>query len=259
MFSYAVTSFSAGRLLDPLLLLLIALVGLLHLSFRGAPAARPWGRRARVAAWIVLGSAWLASLPFTGAWLVHWTETRGPDLPTALAGRDPEKAAMVVLAAGIRTYDPAVPLAERMDGASTQRVLTAARLYRRYPFGLIVVSGTPRALPHAMKALLVTLGVPAARVVTETESANTRENARFSAEILRARGAETVVLVTSATHLRRAVRELARAGIDAIPAAAEVRGMGPMGFDALLPSLSGLTSTSVALHELLGTLVQPRS
>lgn len=257
--SYVATHLRIARFLDPLLILLVTMAVLLHVAFRGAsPAGAPggssWPRRARIAAWVLLAGIWILSLPFTAAWLNYGVETRGPDLKVALDGRDPDKAAMVVLAAGIRTYDPAVPLRERMDGTSTLRTLTAARLWHRHRFGLVIVSGTPAALPHCMKDLLVAMGVPADRVVTEAESTNTRENARFSAAILRARGAETVVVVTSATHLQRGVREFARAGIEAIPAAADLRGMNPLGYDTLLPSVGGLGTTQVALHEILGSL-----
>ena len=255
MLSFALTHLSIARFLDPLLLFLVAAALLLRASFRGAPPRRAWTRRARAGVWLVWGGLWILSLPFTSSWLTYWCETRGPDLRAALAGRDPDKTALVVLAAGIRTYDASVPLRERMDGTTTHRVLTAARLWNEHRFGLVVVSGSPTALPYCMKDLLVTMGVPADRVVTETESTNTRENARFSAEILRARGgAETVVVVTSATHLRRAVREMARAGVTAIPAPAELRGMNRSGLDALLPSAGGLAATHVALHEILGLL-----
>ncbi|APR77225.1 Putative membrane protein [Minicystis rosea] len=254
MISVALTSLSIARFLDPLFIFLVTMAVLLRASFRSAPKARGWTRRARLGLWIAWAFAWIFSLPFTASLLNFWCETRGPDLQRALAGHDPDKSALVVLAAGVRTYDATVPLRERMDGTTTHRVLTAARLWNEHRFGLVIVSGAPAALPHCMKDLLVTMGVPADRIVTETESLNTRENARFSAEILRARGAETVVVVTSATHLRRAVREMARAGITAIPAPAELRGLPRSGLDALLPSVGGLAATHVVLHEVLGLL-----
>jgi uncharacterized SAM-binding protein YcdF (DUF218 family) len=103
-----------------------------------------------------------------------------------------------------------------------------------------------------MKDFLINAGVPAERVAVEPEATNTRENARFSASILRAHGIETIVVVTSASHLRRALKNFASAGITAIPAAADVRGFGRLGLDALLPSSAALANTHVALHEILG-------
>jgi uncharacterized SAM-binding protein YcdF (DUF218 family) len=242
-----------SRFLDPMFVLLVALAAALYLAFRGARSDRR-SRRARIAVWALWASMWVLSTPAASAVLVYWTEMRGPPLAQALAGHDLGKTALVVLAAGTRTYDPEVPPRERLDGPSTQRVLAAARLWKEHPTGLVLLSGSPPAVPAAMEALLTSLGVPASVVAREDRSRNTRENAKLSAEILRARGVETVVVVTSATHLRRAVADFARAGIHAIPAPAELTGMNPLGFDTLLPSASSIGRTHVALHELLGRL-----
>ena len=243
-----------SRFLDPMVVLLVALAAALYLAFRRAPVRDGWARGARIAAWCVWAAMWVLSTPAASARIAYWTETRGPPLDQALAGRDVGKSAMVVLAAGIRTYDPEVPLRERLDAATTQRVLTGARLWKQHRFGLVVLSGSPAAETACMEDLITSLGVPAALVTREARSRNTRENARFTADILRARGVETVVVVTSATHLRRAVAEFARAGIDAIPAPAELIGKSPLGLDTLLPSSSSIGRTHVALHEILGRL-----
>jgi uncharacterized SAM-binding protein YcdF (DUF218 family) len=250
--SLEVAHLPISRFLDPFLLTVVALAILLHLAFRGSTPARPWGRRARIAAWIVWAGAWLLGTPAMSAWLTHVVEIRGPDIEAALAGRDRDKTALVVLSAGLATREPDVPLRERMDGTTTKRVLTALRLWQTGRFGLVVVTGAPEPLPYCMKDLLTSAGVPADRVAVEGEATNTRENARFSASILRAHGIETVVVVTSASHLRRALRNFANVGIAAIPAAADVRGSGRLGLAALLPSSAALANTHVALHEILG-------
>lgn len=243
-----------SRFLDPVLLLLVLLGAALLVGFRHAPPATAWARRARLAAWAAWGGLWLLSTPAVVALLVHVTETRGPPLEEALAGRDPERAALVVLAGGIRTHDASVPLREQLDNATTQRVLTASRLFREHRFGIVVLTGSPPAETLCMADLMGALGVPPERITRETESTNTRENAQNSAEILRARRVETVVMVTSATHLRRARHEFRRAGFEVIPAAAELVGLNPMGIDALLPSAGAMGRAHVALHEILGRL-----
>jgi uncharacterized SAM-binding protein YcdF (DUF218 family) len=241
-----------SRFLDPTLLLLVALAVALFLAFRGqAPGSRR-ARWARVAAWAAWGVFWVISLPLTSIVLYDWTEMRGADLDAALAGRDLDKAALVVLAAGLRTYEPEVPPRERLDPASTQRVLAASRVWRAHPFGIVLLSGTPRAEQEGMTDLITTLGVPKDRLVHEPRSRNTRENAAFSAEILRARGVETVVVLTSAVHLRRSLKDFERAGVHAIPAAAEIVGHTLWGVDALLPSSTALAHTHMVLHEILG-------
>jgi uncharacterized SAM-binding protein YcdF (DUF218 family) len=241
-----------SRFLDPTFLCLVALAVALYLAFRaqGAPSKR--ARWARIAAWAVWGAFWVIALPLTSGLLTDCMEVRGPDLAEALAGRDLDKAALVVLAGGARTYDPDVPPRERLGPAATQRVLTASRLWHEHPFGTVILTGTPPSELDCMTDLITALGVPASRLVREARSRNTRENATYSAEILRARGLSTVVVVTSAIHLPRALKDFDRAGVQVIPAAAEVVGHTHFGIDALLPSSTSLQHTHMVLHEIFG-------
>ena len=55
-----------------------------------------------------------------------------------------------------------------------------------------------------MRALAVQLGVPEEACVLEEASHSTAQNARFSAELLRALGARSVVVVSDPYHLLRA-------------------------------------------------------
>ena len=246
-----------ARFLDPVLLVVLVLGVALYLSFRRTAPATPTlprARRPRILAWSAWSTLWLLSTPLVASTLTGCTETRGPDLGAALAGKDPQKAALVVLGGVLRTSDESVPPRERLCAASTQRVLTASRLWHEHPFGLIVLTGAPPGETAAMLDLMTTLGVPPDSVVRETRALNTRENAIYTAEILRDRGAEVVVLVTSATHLRRAVKDFAAAGVSVIPAAAEIVGRSATTIDSFLPSASALAQTQVCLHEILGYL-----
>lgn len=61
---------------------------------------------------------------------------------------------------------------------------------------------------------LVAGGVPAASVVRERCSLDTRDNARFAATLLTRRGLSRVVLVTCSWHLPRAERAFRAAGLE---------------------------------------------
>lgn len=54
-----------------------------------------------------------------------------------------------------------------------------------------------------MKTFLDLLHVPSEAVLTETQSKNTYENAVETVSLLRDRGVEHIILVTSATHMPR--------------------------------------------------------
>lgn len=60
-------------------------------------------------------------------------------------------------------------------------------------------------------------GVPERAIVRERCSFSTRENARFTAEVLRRRGTDAAAIVTCSWHMRRAVALFARAGVAAEP------------------------------------------
>lgn len=242
-----------SRFLDPLILVLVVLAVALYLIGRDGSRLRR-ARVGRALAWVAWAGLWAGSTPFVADHLAVLTETRGPDLGAALAGKDLSRAAMVVLAAGIRTDDGSLAPRERLDAASTQRVITASHLWEAHRVGLVVFSGSPPAETEGMADLAAALGVPASRMVRESRSLNTRQNAGFSAEILRERGVETVVLVTSASHLRRAVRDFAAAGVRVIPAAADYSGPASFAIDSFLPSAGALAHTHVCLHEILGYL-----
>ncbi len=78
--------------------------------------------------------------------------------------------------------------------------------------------GVP-AEAEAMRDLALAAGVAEARLVLETESRSTLENARCSARIMRARGWRRALVVTDAVHLPRTLLAFRALGIEAKGAA----------------------------------------
>ena len=107
------------------------------------------------------------------------------------------------------------------------RVARGIELYRAgaAPF-LLFTGGGRRAMPEAtvMRRLARDAGVPDAALVLEPTARNTFENADRSVAIIRARGWQRVILVTSWPHLPRALLAFRAAGVratgQAAPAAA---------------------------------------
>lgn len=102
-------------------------------------------------------------------------------------------------------------------GELARRVTTAARVDRaRGAAGLVVVSGG-RAWQgvveaDAMAEELERLGIERARLVRDRLSMSTAENARYTGELLRARGVRSLTLVTTTTHAARAAWHFESAG-----------------------------------------------
>ncbi len=122
--------------------------------------------------------------------------------------------AIVVLGCRVGSMSPST--------AAGRRVRAAASAWRDGTW--IVASGGRRwgglAEADAMRAALLTLGIPSALIVRELVSLSTRENALRSARLLELLGATHVCVATCDWHLPRALREFARAGVSASGVAA---------------------------------------
>lgn len=92
------------------------------------------------------------------------------------------------------------------------------------------------------------LGIPRADLMLEGRSMNTFQNAQFSRPLLAGYGADKVVLVSSAVHLRRASLYFAHFGIRA----EAVRGDYVRARYAWLPTSENLSFADFAIHEYIG-------
>lgn len=133
-------------------------------------------------------------------------------LERPLVVREPmrELDAVVVLGA---------PLAgDRLTDVLVERVEAAAALWRAGGGKLVVATGgmtrgAARSEAAAMAEALAARGVP--DVLVEERSRSTRENARFTAEVVAPLGVRSVWLVTQPFHGRRAARLFRAADLDA--------------------------------------------
>lgn len=114
-----------------------------------------------------------------------------------------------------------------VDGEGTlcaspaNRLLTAVRLQKILDLPILLSGGQvySDSGAEAMIALriLQTLNVPPEKILLETKSVNTTQNAIFSAQVLREKNFHKPILVTSAFHMRRAVLNFQQQGFEVIP------------------------------------------
>lgn len=142
------------------------------------------------------------------------------------------------------------------------RLVAAVYLAQTYPAARIVLSGGTGLLTQGVEAeavtsarLLADLGVPADRLVLETESRNTIENADLTRVMLgEVNGA--IMLVTSAFHMPRSVALFEKAGLEVIAWPTDYRSTGAEGFGLDLANpVYNFSNTSVAIREWVGLLV----
>ncbi len=223
----------------------------LWLFLLGSLVARRWrrlGRSLQVLAFVWL---WAASTPFVAGALLSSLQTFTP-LPAA--GALPTAEAIVVLSA------EADPVGAEYGGAvagsvTMQRLRYGVALHRRSQLPLLMSGGVPgRGLP-SLAALMATaaeqeFGVPVRW--REERSADTRENAQHSAAILQAAGVRTVMLVTSAWHMPRAVAAFEATGLRVVAAPTGFRSPIADNVANFVPHWHGLRDSGLAMHEWIG-------
>lgn len=218
-----------------------------------------WRRRVGFAMVVVgLLLLWIPSTPVFSEWLQGTLEYR--HAPRSI-DTVPEAGAIVTLGGAV---SPPVPPRIHPDlNGSADRVWHAARLYRAGKAPLIVASGgtlpwrdqTYREAP-VMRELLTSWGVAPDSVLIESESANTYQNATKTAALLRERGVERILLVTSALHMRRALATFRRTGLEVIPAATDYHVVERRRtLLDLAPDAGALQGSTAALREYVGYLV----
>jgi uncharacterized SAM-binding protein YcdF (DUF218 family) len=162
--------------------------------------------------------------------------------------------AIVVLGAG-RYQDAPEYGGTTLKGAGLERVRYAAWLSRRTGLPILASGGDPEREGIAEAVLMKTVfeeefGVKVSWV--EGHSDNTHENALYSREMLARERIDTIVLVTHATHMPRALRAFVAAGFAVIPAPTVASASKPFEAADLIPRAGAMGQAARALHELLG-------
>jgi uncharacterized SAM-binding protein YcdF (DUF218 family) len=151
-------------------------------------------------------------------------------------------------------------------GKRGDRVLQTYLLYKAGKIKKILITGTSadqlmregKGETQMAAALMVQWGVPAQDILFEEKARNTRENAKFSAQILNAKfPGGKYLLITSAFHMRRSAGCFAKAGIQAATFPADFYG----GYyelqfqDMFIPDAAALAAFSMLWHEWIGNIV----
>jgi uncharacterized SAM-binding protein YcdF (DUF218 family) len=226
--------------------------GLVLLGFFGVLLSRWWPRVGRVCAAAALVALWLLSLPVVGDVLSLAVE----EYPPLAASQPVPVGAIVVLGGGIRR-NSAESGGAGLTPQSLERLAGGAALARRTGLPLLLSGGSVEPGPAEADVMQATLkrdfGLEARFI--ERRSRTTRENARETAALLAPAWIKNVVLVTTAVHMRRAVREFEAAGVTVIPAPVGGTLTVGRGLAAWLPHTSAVVRSHEALYELAGLAV----
>jgi uncharacterized SAM-binding protein YcdF (DUF218 family) len=228
-----------GRLIAPVPIFLIICAVVAYLHYRDR---RPKLRRRLLIAGIA--QLWLFSTGLTSDALLRPLES-AYDAPSTLA---PPPAAIVMLSGATSRS----PVRQIEFNEAADRFTEAVRLAHRYPESLLVFTGAPEA--GRLAELATELGVNRQRIRVDMDSWNTYKNAVKSQALLSGLRRQ-IVLITSASHMRRAMGCFRQAlGFDPIPWPVDYR-RHVFSVWSFLPTRVNLRRSEVALHEYLGLLV----
>lgn len=206
-----------------------------------------------------------------GAYLIRKLEQAYPPLESGQTAD-----AIVVLGGGTVTKSPPRQTVE-LNGAA-DRIIYAAQLYRDGTAPYVVLGGSyigwrdgevrtedGIASPASEMAEMMSgiLGIPEEALLTQDRSLNTYEEAVEDAKLLKEKGLNRILLVSSATHMRRAVPLFEKQGLEVIPAPTDYSFSDQewenlLRFDAatalsfVIPTVSNMSALQNAMKEYLG-------
>ncbi len=168
-----------------------------------------------------------------------------------------------IVLGGVISYDPRI---ERFQFfRQGDRLQQAVLLYKKGKIKKILFSGGAGALsepenkegPH-VRSYLLEIGIPETDILIEGESRNTRQNAVMTKELLDKNFHNgRFLLITSASHEKRAVKCFEKAGVPVTPYSTD-RYSGPRkhDFDHLfIPNARVLFDWEGLIHEIVGIFI----
>lgn len=235
-------------IVDPANLILFAMISgviLLYTPWRRA------GRRILVATTAVLVA--LSLFP-AGRYLLEPLENRFPADPAL-----PERVDGIIVLGG--ALNPFITAARGQPAlsAGAERVTEFMQLAQHYPTAkLVFTGGSGSVLYPNMKESVVAkkffdrMNFGAGRILYESDSRNTHENAVFTRDLVKPAPGETWILITSASHMPRSVGCFRRAGWAVVPFPVDFETEGTGEFELKFSALSGLGKLNKAVREWLG-------
>lgn len=180
-----------------------------------------------------------------------------------------ERAATRTMRDGV-VYDAAILLGGCVSHGSTQtwnvptyndnveRLLTTFDLLRNGRARTVIISGgrgdaaDPIVEAQVLGKQLEDWGIERDRIILEEHARNTRENATETKRIAAERNLHTLLMITSARHVPRALESFRRVGLETDTLPVDYRSMDRRSSRSLLPRSDDLDISVHALREILG-------
>ena len=234
-----------GTLFMPLsICLLLLALGLFYVMLR---------RSRDAIAPFVLGTLLLYafSLNTVSGYLIRPLERAYPALNLAASEVAKKEVKWVVVLGSGHWTDKSLPPGAMLEEAALYRLTEGIRVARRFPGSILVLSGgkytDQQSNAQVMAAAAVDQGFDPSRIMLSDQALDTHDEAL---NIKSLAGQDDFVLVTSASHMLRAMKLFENQGLKPIPAPAYYRAKGEPEY--FLPEASNITTCHMAVHEYLG-------
>lgn len=252
--------FFLKKIISPLffplpVLMLLLLVGLLLLWFT---------RRQRAGKIIITASFLLMLLMSYGPvpdFFMRRIEQKYTPLDLSIHPEQPVPESLasvkwIVVLGGGHSSDPKIPAASNLYTGTLYRMVEGIELHRKLPGTRLVLSGSGvwrnDSEAAAMARTAQGLGVEPQDIILEEQADDTEEQAKLIKPII---GTDSFILVTTASHMPRAVALFNKEGMNPIPAPTDYRvaeaDYMPRDY---YPSSGNLHKSEIVVYETLGTL-----
>jgi uncharacterized SAM-binding protein YcdF (DUF218 family) len=165
------------------------------------------------------------------------------------------QARWIVVLGGGHTLAPGLPPTSQLHPNTLARLVEGIRLKRQIPGARLITSGGFGAIPHAevVARAAEILGLTRDDIVLARNTFDTVDEARFIHKLV---GTDPFILITSASHLPRAVHLFRKQGMSPLPSPADFVSLDSPGVsvDSFFPTASSVAATEHATHEYLGLL-----
>ena len=195
---------------------------------------------------------YLTSMPIVADSLIWSVEALAGTIPNAPSDMHP--GAIIVLSGDYR-HGKALGEPDMVGRLTLERVAEAASEQRRTGLPILVSGGRPEDADDSLAGMMSTVLQNDFRVPVrwrEDRSADTYQNAAFSAEMLRRAGVPSALLVTHPWHMARALWSFRAVGYPVVPAALPTGKVMTLSVSSFFPQVTALLGSYYALHELFG-------
>jgi uncharacterized SAM-binding protein YcdF (DUF218 family) len=239
-----------GSLLMPLpLLLFIFFIGLILLCFT---KKQKTAKAFLICSFVFL---FLFSLMPISEQIIRSIERKHPPIMQSQAAQQFD---YILLLGSAGIADPTLPVTGQLSATALSRFMEALRLYHANPNAKLVLSGAKfgdlKSHAQLMEELALSMDIEADKIIRLDDTRDSDDEARQMSAIIHGKKS---ALVTSASHMDRALQLFSRYGTAPTPAPAnylaKVRSGETPGY-YYIPSSYQLYKTKLAWHEYLGRL-----